>query len=768
MHSFSLSCDVLKNADAWIGKPLPRKEDDRLLTGRGAYSADLTLAGEAHAAIVRSPHAHARIRGIDSAAAAAMPGVMAILTGRDAAADGLKPIPFKPISPNPHEVPLQSDFLPPHPVLPAERARFVGEAVAIVVAQTRNQAKDAADAVEVDYEPLDQATNTTAAAQADSPRLWSETANLCVDVERGDRAAVDAAFARAAHVVRLETQVNRVTGVPLEPRVAVASFEAGRYTLYTTSGWVQRHRADLASVLGVPESAVRVVTRELGGNYGTRNNFYPEYALVAWAAKRVGRPVKCALDRHECFLSDDHSRDLAVQAELALDAEGNFLAFRGINTSNIGAHAISLVPLSKGIGVSTSVYRVPAVAIRGRAVTTNTTPTSAYRAAGRPEVMFVIERLIDLAARRHGFDRLAWRKRNLVPVSAMPWRNPFGLVYDSGDYLAAQERCAAAADWAGFEKRRAEAKKRGRYRGIGISNYIELNTGAPREQAEITVRPEGRIDLVLGTLSSGQGHETSFAQLVADWFSVDPAQVRLLAGDSDVAKVGGGTHSGRSMRMGAAVMRVASDRAIEQGKKLAAERLEAAATDIEFVAGRFTVKGTDRSIGLFEVGVITGIYDETTPLPSYAYGCAVSEVEVDAETGVVQVVAHTNVDDCGRAINPLILHGQAQGGMAAGISQALLERCAYDPESGQLLSATLMDYAIARADQLPMFTTEISEVPSTTHPLGLRGGGEGGTTPALGAVANAIADALAPLGVEHVELPATPERVWRAIRDASR
>jgi len=758
----------LKNADAWIGKPLPRKEDDRLLTGRGAYSADLTLAGEAHAAIVRSPHAHARIRGIDSAAAAAMPGVMAILTGRDAAADGLRPIPFKPISPNPHEVPLQSDFLPPYPVLPAERARFVGEAVAIVVAQTRNQAKDAADAVEVDYEPLDQATNTTAAARADSPRLWSETANLCVDVERGDRAAVDAAFARAAHVVRLETQVNRVTGVPLEPRVAVASFEAGRYTLHTTSGWVQRHRADLASVLGVPESAVRVVTRELGGNYGTRNNFYPEYALVAWAAKRVGRPVKCALDRHECFLSDDHSRDLAVQAELALDAEGSFLAFRGTNTSNIGAHAISLVPLSKGIGVSTSVYRVPAVAIRGRAVTTNTTPTSAYRAAGRPEVMFVIERLIDLAARRHCFDRLALRKRNLVPVSAMPWRNPFGLVYDSGDYLAAQERCAAAADWAGFEKRRAEAKKRGRYRGIGIANYIELNTGAPREQAEITVRPEGRIDLVLGTLSSGQGHETSFAQLVADWFSVDPAQVRLLAGDSDVATVGGGTHSGRSMRMGAAVMRVASDRVIEQGKRLAAERLEAAATDIEFVAGRFAVKGTDRSIGLFEVGVVTGIYDETTPLPSYAYGCAVCEVEVDPETGVVRVVAHTNVDDCGRAINPLILHGQAQGGMAAGISQALLERCAYDPESGQLLSATLMDYAIARADQLPMFTTEISEVPSTTHPLGLRGGGEGGTTPALGAVANAIADALAPLGVEHVELPATPERVWRAIRDASR
>jgi carbon-monoxide dehydrogenase large subunit len=695
-----------------------------------------------------------------------MPGVLAILIGRDAAADGLKPIPFKPISPNPHEVPLQSDFLPPYPVLPLERVRFAGEAVAIVVAETRGLAKDAADAVEVDYEPLDAVTGTLAAAKADSPRLWSESANLCVDVDRGDRAAADAAFARAAHVVRLETQVNRVTGVPLEQRVALAVFEDGRYTLYSTSGWVQRHRADLATVLGVPESAVRLVTRELGGNYGTRNNFYPEYALAAWAAKRLGRPVKCALERHECFLSDDHSRDLAVQAELALDAEGNFLAFRGTNTSNIGAHALSLVPLSKGIGVSTSVYRIPAVAVRGRAVTTNTTPTSAYRAAGRPEVMFVIERLIDLAARRHGFDRLELRRRNLVPPSAMPFRNPFGLVYDSGDYPAAQARCAAAADWAGFEARRAEARKRGRYRGIGLSNYVELNTGAPREQAEIAVRPEGRIDLVLGTLSSGQGHETSFAQLVADWFSVEPAQVRFLAGDSDVAKVGGGTHSGRSMRMGAVVIRRAVERAIEQGKKLAAELLEAAEADIEFAARRFTVKGTDRSVDLFEVakrGAVAGIYDETTPLPSFAYGCAVCEVEVDAETGVVEVLAHTNVDDCGRAINPLILHGQAHGGMAAGIGQALLERCAYDPESGQLLSATLMDYALPRADMLPMFTTEISEVPSSTHPLGLRGGGEGGTTPALGAVANAIADALAPLGVEHVELPATPERVWRAI-----
>ncbi|HUQ26090.1 MAG TPA: molybdopterin cofactor-binding domain-containing protein [Burkholderiales bacterium] len=435
----------------WIGQPLARKEDDRLLSGAGNFTADLSLPGEVHACVVRSPHAHARIRGIDAAAAAELPGVLAVLTGRDAQADGLQPIPFRPISPNPHEVPLKGSF-PPFPALSADRARFVGEAVAVVVAESRAIARDAAERVEVDYEPLDPAADT------------------CIDNEFGDSAAVAAAFAGATHVVRLQTQLNRVTGVPLEPRVTIAAYEDGRYTIHATSGWVQRHRADLAAVLGVPESAVRVVTRELGGNYGTRNNFYPEYALTAWAARRVGRPVKCALDRHECFLSDDHSRDLAVQAELALDGEGNFLAFRTVNTSNLGAHAVSAVPLSKGIGVSTSVYRLPAVAARARGILSNTTPTSSYRAAGRPEVMFVIERLIDLAARRHGFDRLALRKRNLVPAAAMPYRNPFGLVYDSGDYAAAQDRAAAAAGWDGFEARRAEARRRGRYRGIGLAN----------------------------------------------------------------------------------------------------------------------------------------------------------------------------------------------------------------------------------------------------------------------------------------------------------
>jgi carbon-monoxide dehydrogenase large subunit len=391
--------------------------------------------------------------------------------------------------------------------------------------------------------------------------------------------------------------------------------------------------------------------------------------------------------------------------------------------------------------------------------------------------MFVIERLIDLAARRHGFDRVELRRRNLVSADAMPYRNPLGLVYDSGDYAAAQDRAVALADWTGFEARRAEARRRGRYRGIGIANYIELNTGVPRERAEITVRPDQRIDVVIGTLSAGQGHETSFAQLVAEWFDVGVEHVRIIAGDTDIARVGGGSHSGRSMRLGAVVMAKASDEIVDKGRRLAAWLLEAAEADVEFARGRFAVKGTDRGVGVFEAasaamrsdapealrGPLAGASEETMSVPSYPYGCAVCEVEVDPETGSVEIVRYTTVDDVGRAVNPLILHGQTHGGIAAGVGQALWELCRYDEATGQMTSQTFMDYALSRADQFPFFATEISEVPSTTNPLGLRGGGEGGTTPALGAVVNAIVDALADLGVEHVEMPATPERVWNAI-----
>jgi carbon-monoxide dehydrogenase large subunit len=773
-----------------FGKPVPRREDRRLVTGQGRYSDDFSLAGQAYAQLVRSPHAHARVRRIDAMNALAVPGVMAVLTGADARADGLRVIPHKPVPTNPNEFPLggragSSIFVAPHPVLAADVARFVGEPVAMVVAESAAAALDGVEEVAVEYEPLAAVTDTREAAAAGAPVLWPEAGtNVCVDSMAGEASAADAAFARAAHVVRLDTWVPRITGVPMEPRAALGVYDeaTGRYTLFAGAGGVVRHKSDLAEILGVPETAVRVVAREVGGNFGTRNSFYPEFALVVWAARRLRRPVKWTCTRREAFLTDYQARDLVSGMELALDAEGNFLALRGINTSNVGAHAVTFVPLNKGRELSTSVYRLPAAAVRGRAVLSNTSPLSAYRSAGRPQVMYVIERLIDLAARRHGFDRLELRRRNLVPSEAMPYTNPFGIVYDSGEYAAAQDRAVALADWAGFEARRRAARSRGRYRGIGLGNYIEIATGAPRERAEITVRPEGLVDVVIGTLSAGQGHETSFGQLMVEWLGVEPEQVRLITGDTDLVPVGGGSHSGRSMRLGGVVMARASDQIVEKGRHLAAWLLEAAAADIEFAARRFRVKGTDRSVDLFAVaaaalrtdapealrGPLAAASDETMSTPSFPYGCAVCEVEVDPETGAVEIVRYTSVDDVGRAINPLIVHGQTHGGIAQGVGQALWERCAYDAETGQLHSATFMDYTLPRADMLPAFTTEISEVPSTSNPLGLRGGGEGGATPALAAVVNAVVDALAELGVEHIEMPVTPERVWDAIRDAKR
>jgi carbon-monoxide dehydrogenase large subunit len=722
-----------------IGKPVARKEDDRLLRGAGCYADDVGYPGQVHACMVRSPHAHARILSIGTS----VPGMIAVLTGADAAADGLKPIPTRPVTVNPHEVKLAnrdgSQFhIPPYPVLPVDETRFVGQVVAMVIAETPMAARDGADAVEVEYEVLP---------------LQSE---VLVDADVGN--AVDAAFKAAAHVVHLETTINRVTGVPLEPRAVAALFEDGRYTIHAPTGGVQRFRADAAAALGVPESAVRFVARDVGGSYGTRNYVCPEIPLVAWAARRIGRPVKWRADRQECFLSDDHARDLSVRAELALDKEGRFLGLRSANTSNVGAYPMSYIPLTKGVGVATSVYHLPCASFQARAVTSNTMPTSPYRAAGRPEVMFVIERLIDLAARKHGFDRAELRLKNLI--RSFPYKNNQGLVYDSGNYPAVQMRAMALSEWSSFSERKAKAESRGLLRGIGMGHYIELNTGAPRERAQINVRKDGGVDVVLGTISSGQGHETSFAQLVAEWLGVDMGAVRLLAGDTDVSPVGGGTHSGRSMRMGAVVIDAACKQIIEKGRRLASEKLEASAADIEFARGRFTVKGTDRSVALFDLAPLAGEHDNTDAVPSYAFGCAVCEVEIDPETGVVEVARYTSVDDVGRAVNPLIIHGQTHGGIVAGVGQALMERIVYDAD-GQLQTASFMDYAMPRAGEFPFFVTEISEVPAASHPLGMRGGGEGGTTPSLATVANAVCDAL---DIDHIELPATPERVWRALR----
>ena len=769
-----------------IGRPVRRREDLRLVRGAGRYAADENLRGQVYAVMLRSPHAHARIRSIKKDGALAVPGVLAVLTGADFAADGLQPIPHKVWSQHPAEIQLNPPdvFTAPHYPLPTDKVRFAGEAVAIIVADTVNAAKDGAEAVEIDYETLPAVVETRAAARQDAPRVH-ETArsNVCFDAGLGDAAATDAAFARAAHVTRFETWVRRVTGVPMEPRAALAAFDpaTGRYTLYAGNGGAVRLKDDLATILGVSSDKVHVLMGDVGGNFGTRGMIYAEFALVAWAARKVGRPVKWIIERHESFLSDYQARDLAVEAELALDAKGNFLAMRGSNLGNLGGHTTNYSMVQKGVQMMSSIYRLPAAHFRARATLSNTSPTRPYRSAGRPEVIFVVERLIDLAAHECGFDRVALRRRNLVKPKELPYKNPFGMEYDSGDYGAAMDMALKLGDWNGFKKRRAEAKKRGKCRGIGVANYVDISTGVPREKAEILVKPEGVVELVICVTSQGQGHETSFAQLVTEWLGVPIEAVRVIAGDTDRVTVGGGAHSGRGMRLGSIVIKKSSDDVIEKATKIAEHLLETNASDIEFKDGRFTVKGTNHSVGLFDVaraaaerrdlpadlqGPLSAECDKTVAEASFPYGCQVVEVEVDPDTGAVQLVNYAAVDDVGRAVNPLIIHGQVHGGIAQGVGQALMEHAAYDPESGQMLAGSFMDYAMPRASDLLPYVTELSEVPSTTHPLGIRPAGEGGTVPALAVVINAVVDALRDLGVRHVEMPATPQRVWQAIQDA--
>ncbi|HYA04772.1 MAG TPA: xanthine dehydrogenase family protein molybdopterin-binding subunit [Xanthobacteraceae bacterium] len=771
---------------ARIGDAVHRKEDLRLLTGRGCYSDDFNFPDQAYGATLRSPHAHALIRAIDTAAARAMPGVLAVLTGADALADGLTRIPHLTAAGTPPDIVLTNrDGSPvpaaPHCVLPTDRVRHVGTAVAFVIAETVAQAKDAAERITVEYEPLPAVIDAAAAAAANAPRLYDDLPNVMIDAEVGDAGATADAFARAAHVTRLDTWINRVTGVPMEPRAALGVYDAasGRYTLYAGSGGIVRQKKELAAILGVPFESVRVIAREIGGNFGTRNSFFPEFALVAWGARRVGRPVKWTAERHEAFVSDYMGRDLTVSAELALDAQGRFLALRSSNLSNVGAHSGSYVPLVKGVGLATAGYRIPTAHIRARAVLSTTMCTTPYRSAGRPEVIYVIERLIDKAALEHGFDRVSLRRRNLIPPSAFPFRNPQGITYDNGSYRAVMERAMELGDWTGFKRRRAAARKRKRLRGIGLCCYLETTGGYPRERADITVHPQCRVDVVIGTLSSGQGHETTFAQCVAQWLGVPFDAVHVNESDTDVVREGGGSHSARSMRLGGIVMGKAADLVIDKGRKIASHLLETAEDDIAFAAGRFTVKGTDRSVGIFDVAAaaagehlpgdlrepLAATCDETIKQLGFPYGAHVCEVEIDRDTGALEVVRYTAVDDVGRAINPMIVHGQTHGGAAQGIGQALWELCAYDVE-GQLLTASLMDYAMPRADMLPAFVTDIGETPTPTNRLGVRGAGEGGTTGALGAVVNAAVDALAEFGVSHIEMPVTPERVWRAIKDA--
>ncbi len=763
-----------------IGKPRRRVEDRRLVTGRGRYAGDFAPERLAYACLVRSPYAHARICGIDSSRAAALPGVLAVLTGADAAADGMGPIPHNPDwrGPPDAELRLPEGFevtLTPNPPLPVDVVRYCGEAVALVVAETAALAADAADLVNVDYEPLPAVTDARRAMTEDAPQLWPDChRNLALNCEVGDREAAEAAFAAAAHVVTLDSHIHRVNGVPMEPRAVIGEYDARtkRYTLRAASGrGAVQTRERLAVTLGVPSDTCRAVFDDMGGNFGTRNAFSPEFALMPWAARRTGRPVKWTADRRECFLSDYQARDLHSKAALALDEDGNFLALRGVNTANLGAYTVYFWPLRKGLSMMQGSYRIPAVHFRGHAALTNTAPTAVYRSAGRPEAIYMIERLIDLAAEEHGFDRVELRRRNLIAPDAMPFTNAVGVTYDSGDYAAGMDEALEAADWAGFEARRAGSRRRGFLRGMAVANYIEVTSGIPRERAELRALADGTIELVVGTMSSGQGHETSFPQLAADWLGVPFERIRYVANDTDRVSVGGGSHSGRSMRLASIAIDKAVSALLEQGKAVAAGALQAAPADIAWRGGAFRVGGASLDLAdaaALADGPLEGIGDITDRSGGYPYGAHVCEVEVDPGTGHVHVAAWTALDDVGLAVNPLILHGQAQGAVAQGLGQALMEEVRYTPEDGQLLTGSFMDYAMPRADAVPPIRTLISEVPASSHPFGIRPGGEGGTTPALGLLVNAVCHALRDLGVRHIEMPLTPERVWRAIRDAER
>lgn len=739
--------------------------------------------------MVRSPHAHARILAIDISDAMTQPGVLAVLTGADAVADGMGPIPHNPDWMGPPDAELRLPpgfevFLTENRPLPNETVRYVGEAVALVLAETAATAADAIDHVHVEYEPLPAVVHARDARKEDAPRLWPDCpGNLSLTCEVGDKDTTDRAFENAAHIVTLDSWIHRVTGSPMEPRAVLGEYDSlkDHYTLRAASGrGAVQTRERLALILGVPKESCRAVFGDMGGNFGTRNGYSPEFALMPWAAKRIGRPVKWTATRQECFLSDYQARDLTSSAELALDAEGNFLGLRGVNTLNLGAYTVYFWPLRKGLSMMQSVYRIPSVHFEGHAVLTNTAPTAVYRSAGRPEAIYMIERLIDLAAEQHGFDRVELRRRNLIASEAMPFTNGVGVTYDSGDYSACMDEALRESDWDGYESRRAETTLRGLRRGIAIANYIEVTSGIPRERAEVKICNDGCVELVVGTMSSGQGHETSFPQLISEWLQIPFHKVRFIANDTDRVSVGGGSHSGRSMRLISIAAGEAVETLLAKGTSIAAHVLQAPETNITYADGAFTAPGGG-SIDLWETaraaathdtlpdglrGDLEGIGDITNRAGGYPYGAHVCEVEVDSDTGHVAIVSWTAVDDVGLAVNPLILHGQAHGAVAQGLGQALLEEIRYDPDSAQLLTGSFMDYAMPRADTLPSIKTIITEVPASSHPHGIRPGGEGGTTPALGVVINAIVDALSEFGVTHIEMPATPQRVWQAIEAA--
>jgi carbon-monoxide dehydrogenase large subunit len=769
-----------------IGASVKRREDFRLLTGQGRFTDDVNAPGQAYAAFVRSPHAHAEVAALDPASARAVPGVLEVFTGHDLAADGVRPLPTL-IAERGGGIRSRdgSAFAePPWYPLALHRVRHVGEPVAIVIATTPAAAQDGAAALNVGYTARPPVVDAVTALADGAPLLHDGvTRNLCYDWECGDAAATARAMAGAAHVTRLTVVDNRLVTCFLEPRAVLARWDEtdGRYTLHASLQSVHQLAANLARILGIPRERVRCISADVGGGFGSKIQPYPEYVAVAWAARRVGRPVKWVSSRSEGFVTDAQSRDHLLAGTLALDATGRITALRVHSTQNLGAYVATGMPISIILNMErmiSAVYAIPAIHLTLEGAFTNKVPVNVYRGVGRLECVYMVERLIERAARETGRDAVALRRANMVRT--FPYRTATGAVYDSGDYVARLDEAMARADLAGFPARRAEAARRGTRRGLGVGPYIEGTGGVPQEYAEVRVLPSGVVEVPVGSQSQGQGHETVFAQVVAERLGVPFETVRIVMGDTDHVARGVGTFASRSMVRGGSAAAEASDAVISLGRTMAAHLLEAAVDDIEYRDGAFQVVGSGRSLGIFDVAraaahgklppalgsTLAAATMHENPAFAFANGCAVCELEVDPETGAVQIVAWTMVDDSGRSVNPMLVHGQMHGAVAQGIGQALAERCVYDPASGQLLSGSLLDYAIPRAADLPAISVTSRDVPSPTNPLGVKGAGEGGTVGAPGAVIHALLDALAPLGVTHIDMPATPARVWQAIQDA--
>ncbi len=762
-----------------IGQAVARKEDRRFVTGTGRYLDDITLDREARAYVLRSPYAHAKFSTVDVAAAKKAPGVIAVLTGADVAADKIAPMPCLAHPGNKPGTPEQN--FPPRPILAQGRVRFVGDPVALVIAETLAQAKDAAELIEIDYEALPAVADPAKAIEKGAPQVHDEApGNMHLIWADGDEAGTKAAFAKAAKLVEIDLVNNRVVPNSMEVRGAIASYSnAEGYTLYCSSQGSHLMKDILGGFIFKNEK-IRVVTPDVGGGFGMKVFLYPEYVMAMWAAKQLGRPVRWISDRAEAFLSDTHGRDNLTKAWLALDKDGKFLALRLDTIANLGAYLSQFgpyIPTAAGKGMHVGVYAIPVAYVEVKCVFTHTVPTDAYRGAGRPEAAYVIERLVEAAARATGLGHDEIRRRNFIPASAMPFKTALGHTYDSGDFVRNMDDAMSDADWTGFAARKADSAKRGKLRGIGMAYYIEVCGGEPNVPAILRFEPDDTVTVIIGTQSNGQGHETAYSQIVADRLGIDFDKVIVKQGDTDMAPSGSFTGGSRSVPVGGVAAQQSADLAIEKGKPAAADLLEASAGDIEFKEGRYTIAGTDRSVDIFKVAAAMragkGVAPDAPKLleasadfkpaaGTYPNGCHIVEVEVDPDTGNVELVRYTVVDDFGVVVNPLLLAGQVHGGIGQGVGQALVEHTVYDDE-GQLVTGSFMDYAMPRADIIPHIDFRWNEIPCTTNPLGIKGAGEAGSIGAPPAVINAIIDALAHLGVTSIDMPATPQRVWNAI-----